>query len=73
MQNHKSRNTVVAVAILLAAAAAQAALPTEATAAFNDIKDNVTAVLAILWPIVATMTGGFVLIKLFKKGASKAV
>jgi len=54
-------------------ASAQAALPTEATAAFSAISGNVTDVLAAMWPIVALATGGFVLVKLFKKGANKAV
>ena len=52
---------------------AHAALPTEATAAFTAISGNVTDVLAVVWPIVASVTGGFILIKLFKKGANKAV
>lgn len=52
---------------------AHAALPTEATAAFTAISGNVTDVLAAMWPIVALATGGFVLVKLFKKGANKAV
>lgn len=52
---------------------AMAALPTEATAAFTTITGNVTDVLAAIWPIVALAVGGFTLIKLFKKGASKAV
>lgn len=60
------------VALAVSSAAAQAALPTEAAAAFTTISTNVTDILAVVWPIVATMTGGFVLIKLFKKGASKA-
>lgn len=52
---------------------AMAALPTEATAAFTTISGNVTDILAAMWPIVALATGGFILIKLFKKGANKAV
>jgi len=31
------------------------------------------AVLAAVWPIVGLVTGGFILIRLFKKGANKAV
>lgn len=54
-------------------ASAHAALPAEATAAFTTISGNVTDVLAAMWPIVALATGGFVLVKLFKKGANKAV
>lgn len=52
---------------------AMAALPTEATAAFTTISGNITDVLAAVWPLVALGVGGFTLIKLFKKGASKAV
>lgn len=51
---------------------AHAALPTEATAAFTALNTNATDILAAVWPIVAVVTGGFALIKLFKKGASKA-
>lgn len=47
---------------------AMAALPTEATAAFTAVSGNVTDIFAAIWPIIATVTGGFVLIKLFKKG-----
>jgi hypothetical protein len=70
MQN---RNIVVAAALTVATVAAHAALPTEAASAFTAISTNVTDVLAVVWPIVGMLTGGFVLIKLFKKGASKAV
>lgn len=54
-------------------ASAHAALPSEATTAFTVISGNVTDVLAAMWPIVALATGGFVLVKLFKKGANKAI
>lgn len=50
---------------------AMAALPTEATNAFTLLGTNVTDIFAAIWPIVAAVTGGFVLISLFKKGASK--
>jgi len=59
--------------ILGSVASAHAALPTEAATAFSAITANVTDVLAAMWPIVALATGGFVLVKLFKKGANKAV
>lgn len=53
--------------------AAQAALPTEAATAFTTLSGNVTDVLAAVWPIAALATGGFVLLRLFKKGANRAV
>lgn len=55
------------------AAFAHAALPTEATAAFGSLSDNLTAIFELVWPILATAVGGWTLMKLFKKGASKAV
>lgn len=69
------QKSLLAVAVLMSGviSSAHAALPTEATAAFSAISGNVTDVLAAMWPIVALATGGFVLVKLFKKGANKAV
>ena len=69
------KKSLLAVAGLMSGviSSAHAALPTEATAAFSTISGNVTDVLAAMWPIVALATGGFVLVKLFKKGANKAV
>lgn len=52
---------------------AQAALPTEATAAFTALAGHVTDILAAVWPIASAVTGGFVLLKLFKRGANRAV
>lgn len=69
------KKSLLAVVCLMSGliTSAHAALPTEATAAFSAISGNVTDVLAAMWPIVALATGGFVLVKLFKKGANKAV
>lgn len=50
---------------------AMAALPAEATAAFTALSGNLTDILGAVWPMVATATGAFVLIKLFKRGAGK--
>jgi len=54
-------------------ASAHAALPAEATAAFGTISSNATDVLALVWPITVLFTGGFILLRMFKKGANKAV
>lgn len=70
------KSTLVRSAIIgmtVAAGAAQAALPAEAIAAFTGISDNATAVIALVWPIMATVTGAFILMRLFKKGANKSV
>lgn len=59
--------------LALGAVAAHAALPTEAAAAFTTLSGNVTDILTEIWKIVPVAVGGFVLVKLFKKGANKAV
>lgn len=66
---------VAAGGVVLAtmSASAFAALPAEATAAFTSLSGSVTDILAAIWPILAAVTGGFALIKLFKRGTSKAV
>jgi len=65
--------TVGGVVLASMSASAFAALPAEATAAFATLSGNVTDILAAIWPILALVTGGFALIKLFKKGTNKAV
>lgn len=67
----QKKNLVVAVALAVGVSAAQAALPSEAAAAFTTLSGNVTDIFAAVWPVVATVVGGFVLIKLFKRGANK--
>lgn len=57
--------------VAVVSTASMAALPAEATAAFTALSGNVTDIFAAVWPIVATVTGGFVLIKLFKRGSNK--
>lgn len=50
---------------------AQAALPTEATAAFTGIGTAITDVLAAVWPLIAAVMIGFITIKLTKRGGNK--
>lgn len=64
---------LIGMSFLMAQIEAMAALPTEATAAFTTLSGNVTDILAAVWPIAALATGGFILLKLFKKGARSAV
>lgn len=66
MQN--SKKSLLLVSMLAAAGVANAALPTEATAAFTAVSGNVADIFSAIWPVIATVTGGFVLIRLFKKG-----
>ena len=66
----KTMKSAVAAGLVVASAAAHAALPTEAAGAFTTLSGNVTDILAAIWPIVATCVGGFVLIRLFRRGAN---
>ncbi|KOO14412.1 hypothetical protein AKJ18_13500 [Vibrio xuii] len=70
-KNNKSK-ALFAIALLATAGTASAALPADAQAAIDSISTFVTDILAAAWPIAATITGGFIGIKLFKKGANKA-
>jgi len=72
MQN-RIVQVVGGVAMVVVSGLASAALPTEATAAFTTLSGNLTDILAAIWPIAAAAVGGFVLLKLFKKGANRAV
>lgn len=56
---------------LVAAGSASAALPTEATAAFTAIEADGGSLISAGWPLVVTITGGLILIKLFKKVIGK--
>lgn len=69
----KSTKITLASLLMVIGINAHAALPTEASTAFTTLSGNVTDVLAAVWPIAALATGGFVLLRLFKKGANRAV
>jgi len=72
-ERHAAKLGLVGAAALAFVENAQAALPAEATAAFTTINGNLTDIFAAVWGIAAIATGGWVLLKLFKKGANKAV
>lgn len=61
------------VVLAVISGVASAALPTEATAAFTALSGNVTDITGAVWPILGAVTGAFALMKLFKRGTSRAV
>ena len=73
MQTKRTVPVLVGVFLAGVAGMAQAALPAEATAAFTGLATNVTDINAAVWPILAAVVGGFALMKLFKKGANRAM
>lgn len=60
-------------ALLFLSLPARAELPAPAAAAFTTVSGYVTDIVAAIWPILAAVTAAFALMKLFKKGVSKAV
>lgn len=70
----KARAGVAVGSLVLAgtASAQEAGLPPEVSAAFGEIETNFTGLAAEAWPVIATIVGGFILVKLFKKFANKA-
>ncbi len=63
---------MVACFVAVASLPVQAALPTEATAAFTSLGTDATDMIAAGWPIVVIVVGGLLVIKLFKKVMSKS-
>ncbi|MBS0356647.1 MAG: hypothetical protein JSR83_22405 [Proteobacteria bacterium] len=61
----------VAAGASVVAVQAHAALPTAATEAFTNLKADALSLIDLVWPVVGAITVGFVLISLFKRGASK--
>lgn len=73
MQNLRKKAAAATVVTLGLIGSAHAALPTEATAAFTQLSTNVTDISTAVWPVLAAVTGAFALMKLFKRGASRAI
>ena len=68
--NWKSKSALSAC-LLTVTSGAFAALPTAATDAITAINTDGLALIDAIWIPVAAIVGGFILIKLFKRGASK--
>jgi hypothetical protein len=72
----KGRAAVTVGSLVVAGTAsaqeAGGALPAEVSNAFSGIESNYNDLAALAWPVVGTIVGGFVLLKLFKKFANKA-
>ncbi len=64
--------SLVGAALLVGATSAHAELPVDAGAAVDAVSAFASDILAAAWGIAATITVGFVGIKLFKKGVNKA-
>ncbi len=63
--------TALVALLMLGASSANAALSTEIATAFTEIQTDALSLIDLVWPVVAVVTGGFVMFKIFKRGASK--
>ena len=70
----KGRAAVAVGSLVVAGtvSAQESGLPAEVSTAFSGIETNYNDLAALAWPVVGTIVGGFVLLKLFKKFANKA-
>lgn len=48
-----------------------AALPTTVGTTLTALQTDGLALIDLVWPVVGAIVGGFILLKLFKRGASK--
>lgn len=72
MQNRFVRAGVaLGVGLTAGMSSAFAALPTEATAALTAVQTDGVAMINAGWPVAGAIVGGLILIKLFKKVASR--
>ncbi len=62
---------VVLAASMAVVTGASADLPTAATTAITTMQTDGLALIDAIWPVVAAITVGFVIIKLFKRGSGK--
>lgn len=60
------------VVVGFVAAGAHAALPEGASTAFTTIQTDGLALIDLAWPVAVAITGGFILLKLFKRAANRA-
>lgn len=63
---------LVTVATGFVATSAHAALPDGAATAFTAVQTDGLALLDLAWPVAVAITGGFIILGLFKKAARRA-
>lgn len=60
------------VAFVGAAPSVYAAVPAEATTAVTDLITDAGTFIGSLWPLLVAVVVGFIFMKIFKKGVSRA-
>ncbi len=72
MFKNKKSKAALALGLLTVAGLASAAIPPEAQAALDGVKEVGDTVIAWMWGFGTALTVGFVGLKLVRKGANKA-
>lgn len=72
VRNGKAVAATVAGAGLMVATQVHAAIPAEATTAFDGLEADGVAMIGKGWAVAGAVVGGLLLIKLFKKVASRS-
>ena len=65
------RNAALLLLGVVFAAPALAAVPAVVGTTLTEIQTDALAVIDLVWPVVLAIMGGFILIKLVKRGGSK--
>jgi hypothetical protein len=67
----KNRLAVILVGFLASVGSVSAALPLVVGTTMTGIQADGLALIDLVWPVVGAIVGGFLLIKIFKRGAAK--
>lgn len=71
VRRFKAMQAAAAVGMLALAGAARAELPTAVGTAFNEVKADATSLNDLVLPIVISILGMFIVLKLIKRFAGK--
>jgi hypothetical protein len=76
MINNFNEKTIVPLSALflaVASSSSSAALPKEVATAFSGVSADFTSMATLAWPVIGTVAGGFILIRLFKRFTKAAI
>lgn len=72
LKKFATKAAAVAVTLLAVSTSAMAELPTAVTGAFTQVKTDGESMITAGWPILLAVTGGIILMKLFKRVIGKS-
>lgn len=72
VRNFAHKAGAVVVGLVASIGSASAALPEAATDAIEAVQTDGLALIAAIWPVAAAVTGGLIVLGLFKRAINKA-